>query len=490
MNENLINSQVEGVVPSPADVPCNSVDGTQFTLSTLSSPDSFEEEEVENEDTDGDNSADLPVFPDEVYVDLSEPLASAVEHGRNPHDQMMLLVSSLVSLSATMTKKVGIRYSRLYRPNLMAFIIGSPASGKGRLSLAPKLVGQIHKVLSEQSQLSFSIYQDNLAIWKKESGSGDPPIRPKRQVMLLPANSTLAALDSLMADNDGGGLMFTADGGNMMTCIGSEYGNYINDLLATAENEGLSRARKGNDEFVEIPQVCFSVLVASTWSQIGKLFGDGNDGLFSRPIFLNMPKSIKWQSQWQDDDEETDEEAFDRLGVEFKPLYDRLCQLEDILFKLTKSQKNRLDKAFEQFVQSFVPLYGNDFMPTVRRMAVTALRIMCVITVLRHLNIPDPIPQVIFCSDQDFNRVIMMADILLRHAGLRSHYLAKTNSNAAPKPWLVLLNALPHKFKRAQAVEKGKLLCLAEQRVDKYIARLCNKDIKLRRVMQGYYEKI
>ena len=469
------------------DVAQKCVGGTQFALSTLSTPLSVDDEE----ETDG--SADLPVFPDEVYADLPEPLASVVKRGRNPHDTMMLFTASLAALSSTMAKNVSFKYQKQYRPNLLLFIIGSPASGKGRSALAVKLVHSIHREMCDRSKRRKEDYRIAMMKWKKKdkNQTGNPPLRPKMSLLEFPVNSTLAALDSLIADNEGCGLMFTPDGGNMMTAIGSEYGNYINDLLACAENEGISRARKTDDEFVEIEEARFAVLVASTWSQICKLFGDGSDGLSSRPLYINMAKTTLWESQWSNDEDESDEEAFMRIGEEYKQLYDHLCQYTHIRFVLTAEQKQLFDMRFEQLAQTFVKIYGEDFVPSVRRMAVTALRIMCILTILRNLHDLLTMPLRVTCTEADFQRVMLMVEILLVHAGYRSDYLVRTKSQVPVREQrrMRLYHALPDRFCRAEALIIANNLGIKPSRLDKYLVRLC-KDGLLKKVEHGIYEKV
>lgn len=476
-----VKSMVGGTAPPPANVPCNGVDGTHFAFFALSTPLLSEGEIKDKEDVIlDDQSDDVQVFPEKVYENLPEPFASAVRYGRSHVEKTMILTASLVCISSTMVKKVSFNYSKQYLPNLMSFIIGSASSGKGKLPCVVKLIEAIHRDLAQQSEKLFREYESN-------NSEDKPLLIPKRKLFLLPINLNLPTLDSLLADNDGCGLMFTSDGGHMMAALRNEYGDYSNDLLSSSENEGISRARKTNHEYFEIPRLRFSVLVASTWAQIGTLFGDGLNGLFSRPIFLNLPKSLQWKSQWEQG-EMPAEAAFEQLGWCYKKLYDRLNQCDDIEFRLTKEQQQQFDDEFSRFSKTFVHIYGENFVPSVRRMAVNALRIMCIITVLRYLNDEAPIPTVIYCRDDDFGRGITMADIFLRHAGLRSHYLAKTNSTNYVKPWLKLLEALPKQFKRNEAVETGKLLCIAEARTDKYLKRLCEEG-KLQKIAQGIYEK-
>ncbi len=480
MDKVLLCNQAEELTP----LPFNEVkDFPPFTLLPASDDGSNKVEEGE----------DPSLFPDEVYDDLPEPLDAATKCGRNPYDRMMILNSCLTTLSSTMTKKVHFVYQKRYRPNLSYFVICSPASGKARIVLSTYLIYYIHEEMLEETLVRKKEYMKKLAKWKISSAktNDDPPEKPQMKMLILPVNSTLAALDSLIADNDGCGLLFTPDGGNMMTAIGSEYGNYVNDLLASAENEGISRARKTDDELTFISETRFSVLVASTWEQIAKLFGTGDDGSSSRPMFQDNLKWSLWESQWTKDDKKTDEDTFRQLGREYMEMYKKLMESDDVEVTFSSVQKKQFDRKFKDLAFSYVKIYGERFLPSVRRMAVSALRIMSVLTILRALNATESLPRKVECSDQDFNRAMLMVETLLIHSG---HIFLKlkspSNQNLTnTQGWNLLYNALPDKFQRCEAIKTGNRLGIKNQRIDKYLHRLCDEN-KLRKLEFGVYQKV
>ena len=102
--------------------------------------------------------------------------------------------------------------------------------------------------------------------------------------------------------------------------------------------------------------------------------------MYSRCLFLNLPKSLDWKSQWEQG-KMSAEAAFEQLGWCYKKLYDRLCQCDEIECRLTKEQQHQFDDEFSRFSKTFVHIYGENFVPSVRRMAVNALRIMCISSV-------------------------------------------------------------------------------------------------------------
>ncbi len=431
-------------------------------------------------------------FDPSVYEDLPEPLPRAMKCSKNEDDKMVLLIGSLTALSSTMTEKVCFCYQKWYRPNLFAFIASESGNGKGRTSLISKLVEEIHQEKTRQTRMEIEKYKKSLDAWNRSGHkSGTPPERPKIKLLNYPANSTAAALENLISDNSGNGFLFTAEVAVIMSILFTEHGNYISSLLSSAENEPLSRARRSDFELVEVPQTRFSVLIAGTLEHISRLLGDGSDGLQSRFIYIFLGKGPLWQTQWKWNNEESDEDIFSQLGKDYKKLYDKLCNSDGTEFMLSDNQKKRFDAKFEDLSETYVKIYQDKILASVRRMAVIALRLMCVLTVLRELNKPGDLPLKVMCSEGDFERVLKMVETLLVHSGYSLSLLSEPSKkyNYSFKGWEKLINALPDKFQRCEAIKTGNRLGIKNQRIDKYLHRLCEEG-KITKLEFGIYQKV
>ena len=113
----------------------------------------------EMEDLEDIQETNLPTFPDDIYADLPGILQKVVAKSNSPEDRDLLLLGSLVVISACLPKIFGIYAEREVYPNLFLFVTAQASAGKGRLTLCRKLVDPIHRSLREVSKLEFDEYQ-------------------------------------------------------------------------------------------------------------------------------------------------------------------------------------------------------------------------------------------------------------------------------------------------------------------------------------------
>jgi len=462
--------------------------GKSSSLSSPSSPPFFETREEPDEA--------LPTFPEEVFCGLPSILQRAVNQRVSLADGTLLLVTCTCALSSLMTRKIFFRYSKRYRPNFITFVVGTPASGKGRASLCEVLLRNINDRLLARSLQARRKYDADRLLWQKKGKKegGQPPVEPRMELLLLPVNSTCAALDWLLGDNDGCGFMHTSDGGELAAAWKNDYGNYAVDMLKTAENEAIPRSRKTDREVVAIREARFAAVIAATWEQVRELFGTGRDGLFSRPLFLRMPTDTAWNNQWKEDGTRTDEEIFATIASDVFTLDIQLQNLDgEVEFILGKAKKHEMNVYFRRKHAEMCRVYGPDIAPSVRRMAVTAQRMMCVITVCRAMEARngEVEPGGLYCSDDDFARVMKMADVLLTHTAHQFCYLPQTDRDTEHYRSVTrqcFYSALGDEFGRQQALAVAKEMGITENRCDKYLRYFVDNQMIIR-VESGRYKK-
>ena len=86
----------------------------------------------ETEDLEELQETNLPTFPDEIYTDLPGLLQKVVAKSNSPEDRDLLLLGSLVVISACLPKIYGIYAEREVYPNLFLFVTAQASAGKGR----------------------------------------------------------------------------------------------------------------------------------------------------------------------------------------------------------------------------------------------------------------------------------------------------------------------------------------------------------------------
>jgi hypothetical protein len=181
----------------------------------------------ETEDLEELQETNLPTFPDEIYSDLPNLLQRVVAKSNSPEDRDLLLLGSLVVISACLPKVYGIYAEREVYPNLFLFVTAQASAGKGRLTLCRKLVDPIHKSLRDVSKLEFEEYQRNLTEYAatKNKAETERPKEPPVKMLVIPANNSATGVFQILNDNNGSGLMFETEGDTLALTFKSEHGN-------------------------------------------------------------------------------------------------------------------------------------------------------------------------------------------------------------------------------------------------------------------------
>ena len=137
---------------------------------TKTSPKMKKEEAEEVGETEESGKVSLPTFPVECYENLPGLLNRAIDKGTSAEDKDILLLGSLVTLSACLPNISGTYDRREVFPNLFLFVTAKASAGKGRLTLCRKLVDPIHKELLEKQRQEMVEYKSALQLFKATSG--------------------------------------------------------------------------------------------------------------------------------------------------------------------------------------------------------------------------------------------------------------------------------------------------------------------------------
>src|SRR5574344_1299174 len=323
------------------------------------------------EDSDEMQETNLPTFPDEIYTDLPGLLQKVVAKSNSTEDRDLLLLGSLVVISACLPKVYGIYAEREVYPNLFLFVTAQASAGKGRLTLCRKLVDPIHKSLREVSKLEFEEYQRNLTEYAatKNKAETERPKEPPVKMLVIPANNSATGLFQILNDNNGSGLMFETEGDTLALTFKSEHGNYSDGFRKAFHHETISYNRRKDREFVEINNPRLSALLSGTPRQVSALIPSAENGLFSRFIFYFMHVRPVWNDVFANSSDQTLDSYFNQLGMQFFDLYKHLeCQAEPIRFCLTSGQQQAFNTYFSQTQNQYLCLYGADYLATVRRL--------------------------------------------------------------------------------------------------------------------------
>lgn len=434
----------------------------------------------ETEDLEELQETNLPTFPDEIYTDLPGLLQKVVAKSNSPEDRDLLLLGSLVVISACLPKVYGIYAEREVYPNLFLFVTAQASAGKGRLTLCRKLVDPIHKALREVSKLEFEEYQRNLTEYAatKNKAETERPKEPPVKMLVIPANNSATGVFQILNDNNGSGLMFETEGDTLALTFKSEHGNYSDGFRKAFHHETISYNRRKDREFVEIQNPRLSALLSGTPKQVSALIPSAENGLFSRFIFYFMNVRPVWNDVFANSSDQTLDSYFNHLGMQFFDLYKHLeYQAEPIRFCLTSTQERSFNAYFSQTQNQYLCLYGADYLATIRRLGLITFRIAMTLTALRIMDDGD-IHSPLVCRDNDFNTALSMVKILVQHAAqvfqqLPSEAVTTAHKNQKQQ----FLDKLPKEFCRKDYLTVANKLGIPDKTAEKHIKRFATSGL-------------
>jgi hypothetical protein len=426
------------------------------------------------EDSDELQDTNLPTFPDEMYSDLPSLLQKVVAKSISPEDRDLLLLGSIVVISACLPKVYGMYAEREVYPNLFLFVTAQASAGKGRLTLCRRLVEPIHKALREQNRAEFETYQRELTEYAatKNKAETERPKEPPVKMLIIPANNSATGVFQILNDNNGSGLLFETEGDTLALTFKSEYGNYSDGFRKAFHHETISYNRRKDREFVEIQHPRLSALLSGTPKQVSTLIPSAENGLFSRFMFYFMNIRPVWNDVFANSSDQTLDSYFNLLGMQFFDLYKHLeYQSEPIRFCLTSGQQQAFNAYFAQTQNKYLCLYGADYLATIRRLGLITFRIAMILTALRIID-DGIICSPLVCRDHDFNTALSMVKILVQHAAQVFQQLPSEAVTTAPKNQKQqFLDKLPKEFCRKDYLTVAHKLGIPDKTAEKHIKR-------------------
>ena len=414
----------------------------------------------------------MPTLPDAVFPSLPDFLQSIVKVATSNEERDILLVGSIVALSACLPKVIGYYDDKKVNANLFLFITAQASAGKGKLIHCRQLVNPIHKAMRLEASLLKKEYDSQMADFnssKGKEGNKERPAKPPEKMLFIPANNSSTGFYQLLHDSEGRGLIFETEGDTLSQSFKSDYGNYSYGFRNAFQHEPISYYRRTDRELVEIERPCLSAVLSGTPKQIGTLIPNAENGLFSRFMFYVMNIRPVWKDVFASNTEKGLDEYFTGLATEFYTLYQALDNQPEIVFTLTNEQKSRFNQFFAEMQTMYISLKGLDYVGTVRRSGLIAFRMMMICSVLRILETGDVSSQIV-CDDTDFNNTIQIVKLLVKHAAKVYSDLPEEPAKAKPKNRKErFLDALPYEFNRQGYLAIAKSMNIPDKSAQGYI---------------------
>ncbi len=479
---------------------CLKGNGTGITMGTfyylcknagikLNDSDFEETKEIEDETT---FENQVPLISDTLFPQLPQFLQMITNVASSKEERDLLLLGSMVALSACFPKLYGIYDGNKVYANLFLFITASASAGKGRLVHCKQLVNPIHKKKREESKFLRQKYEAELQEFNRTKGKDKnavKPLPPPEKMLFIPANNSATGAFQLLNDNNGQGLIFETEGDTLALAFKSEYGNYSDGFRKAFHHESISYYRRTDREFVEIEKPCIACLLSGTPKQISSLIPNAENGLFSRFMFYYMNIKPTWKNVFEKKTSNGLEEYFDELASEFFQFYDALLKQDLIKFELTEEQENRFNNSFADIQNTYLAIQSSEYIATVRRLGVITFRIAMIFTVLRILETGDTTSPLI-CSDIDFNNAFDITKTLVKHASKVFSELPEDKPMTLKKNLKEQFFAkLPKFFNRQDYLLTAKSLNIADKTAEGYISKFVKGNV-LFRLKKDHYEKL
>jgi len=435
---------------------------------------------------------DMPTFPDTVFPQLPEFLQNIVLYANSNEERDILLLGSIVSLSACLPNVFGIYGNSKVYPNLYVFITGKASAGKGVLNHCKHLVNPVHADLREQAARAKQEYEIELAAYNQAKGSDtsvEKPAKPPEKMLYIPANNSSTGAYQLLSDSGGKGLIFETEGDTLSQSFKSDYGNYSDGFRKAFHHETISYFRRTDKEFVEIEKPCISAMLSGTPKQITSLIPNSENGLFSRFMFYYMNTKYEWLDVFANSESGALEDYFKGLGDNFYEYYQYLKSTYPIRFSLTPTQQAEFNKYFASMQDKYLALLGDDFLGSVRRLGIITFRLTMIFSVLRAMETGE-ISNPLVCVDDDFQAALSIIGVLMKHSSHIFSELPKETQLPIHKTTKEqFFDALPPTFNRQDYLKLSETLGINPKTAEGYISQFKKKGL-IHHPKQDHYIKI
>ncbi|MDD4109576.1 MAG: DUF3987 domain-containing protein [Prolixibacteraceae bacterium] len=374
-------------------------------------------------------------------------------------------------------------------PNLYFMAVAPPANGKGVIKHARELGLKIHNELLHNSQRERKNFKREMEAYKKSNGKIKLPDEPKYRILFIPADTSTAAIMRYLYDSEGRGVLFDNEADTLSIIFKLEWGNYSVILRKGFHHEPIPSGRKNPDDYREIENPKFSVVLSGTLAQVKDILPSAENGLVSRFMFYIYSSQPKWK-----DASPNDKPNLTKL---FKSFADKVYDAEKFVnripvnFKLTNDQWELHKKTFTEMLQQGFHLLNNEGASMVKRLGLITYKIAMTLTALRKFENKDE-KEEITCSDQDFETAISIVKVLVKHSQFIFNIIPKAQFSGINEQQRKFYDSLPSNrmFKRELAAKIGKSQGIQDRTVTKYLTRFVEKGLLKKCKEYGFYEKI
>lgn len=399
---------------------------------------------LDTADNDGD-------FIDQaVYDNLPKLLRESSAIFKNKHERDVYLIGALTVLGGAFHNLYAYNDEdkKIISPNLLAFIVAPPASGKGVLRYSRKLLEEIRKIFSTNSK----------TLGSKTTGK-----------LILPANSSTSGLVQLLQQNNGVGIMIESEIDTLINANKQDWGNYSDILRNAFENENASLYRKTEKEHIELENLKMALAISGTPGQFKTLMMSVENGLFSRGwyyVFDNPSIQLKCYGRMKTELGKDLNAQFADFAKIASDYYNQHLTFDKVQVVFSAQQLEEIQTALQteyNRISSVEELRANIY-----RSFIISLKVATILTFLEACengNLNDSIN----CSNAGLITAISLMLTNLRHSYKAYELLPKRNKSSLSVNQQRLYVELPSEFERSEAIKISKTLSIGVRTMDGYL---------------------
>ena len=354
----------------------------------------------------------------------------------------------------------------VYGPELMTMVLAPAASGKGIMNYGKSLLQGI----------------------ENEHG----------EFIYLPANTSSAALMSYLKMLKGRGIMMATEIDTLSKALDSTTGGFSDTLRCMFEHETISKLRKNQEELIEISDPHFSVLISGTFNQLKPLIKSRENGLMSRFASYVVKQTQDFDDRvWLDAEEDAVPEEvvlYEHLAKEISQRYAWMKKAKHACyFYLTDAQRKSITRMFRGMYETLRPAFGNEFDSILKRMPVIMKRVGMILTGFR-LDMNEPLPERVVCSEDDFQTMLLMGHKLLLHSAMMYQMLPQSKDATPGEIGQSLIQKqffqmLPTDFTKQDAIRQAEVLGVPLKTMEVWLSKSIQMS-NIKRIAHGLYKKV
>ena len=437
----------------------------------------------------GENEPELsPYIPKSVYENLPETLKVACEvfEGR---ERDVFLTTALSVISGGLHNVEGVYAQEKQHPNLFAFIVAPPASGKGSMKYAKQLGDCYHDYLLATSKDARAQYSKEKKLYErrlKKAKSDDEllslnePIAPKSKLFFIPANTSSSMLIKHLEDNDGMGAIVESEADTLTGTLKQDWGGYSDILRKGFHGETITKSRITGMEYAEVKFPKFSIALTGTPNQLNTLITSVEDGLFSRFMFYKYSVAPKWRDTYTNEISRSKQEMF----VDYSSwLCDVFKSEQKRTFTLTHEQGQRLNAEFSKHLSHNHKFYSDNASGITFRLGLMTFKLAMTLSAIRTDN------NDIVCSDVDFEAALtLVSEVYMNHVLTILSEIDKPKHQFSDYEKAVLDAITQNEISRSSILSSVKKIGIKDSTLSDYLNKFTRLGL-VQKVKRGVYKR-